>query len=400
MQEIRIPEKILVIDDDPTVGEAISEMLKRHNVKVLVATNLDTALYQFNQNRFDAVLVELEFEPMLGLVLIQKWRNHEVLEKRFTGFVLISGNQKGHKAGELALLGELADIELLSKPVKEAHLLTILSKAKAAKLRSMKYDEVRQNVLRLSADSSKIDKVMQLIDKQMKDMGNKGLDVKAEIYENHNQLDQALSTVEQLIEKDPKQIGWLNLKGRLLLKKGDHKEALKVMEVADREAPNNIERINALAMAYLQNNQPEKSVEKMKQMIDLNPEHPDMKFDLFAKLYDFGFNQHALDLCKKTTGPLEVVRYYNNKGVALSKVGNVEGALTEYERSLQYYPKFKENYRIMYNIALAHAGFKQHKNYIVALEYLDKCLALEPNFEKALNTRATILKILEKIKAS
>lgn len=400
MVDVQIPEKILVVDDDPTVGEAISEMLKRHNVKVLIATNLETALYLFNQNRLDVVLVELEFEPLMGLAMIQKWRKHEIIEKRHTGFALIAGNQKGQKAGELSLLGELADIELLSKPVKEAQLLTILVKAKAAKYRGVKFDEVRQNMIRLAADVSKLDKVMMLIDKQMKDMGTKSLEVKAEIYENHNHLDNALATVEQMIEKEPKQMGWLNLKGRILLKKGDHKEALKVMEVADREAPNNIERINTLAMAYLENKQPEKSVEKMKQLIDLNPDQPDMKFDMFAKLYEFGFDQHALDLCKKTTGPLEVVRYYNNKGVALSKSGNVEGALMEYERSLQYYPKFKENYRIMYNIALAHAGFKQQKNYIVALEYLDKCLALKPDFEKGQNTRATVLKILEKYKAS
>lgn len=400
MLEAQLPEKILVVDDDPTVGESISEMLKRHNVKVLIATNYETALYLFNQNRLDVVLVELEFEPLMGLALIQKWRSHEVIEKRYTGFVLLAGNQKGQKAGELSLLGELSDIDLLAKPMREAQLLTILSKAKATKLRAVKFDEVKQTMLRLASDPSNIAKVMQLIEKQMKDMGTKGLAVKAEIYESHSHLDDALKIVEQMIEKEPKQMGWLNLKGRLLLKKGDHKEALKVMEIADREAPNNIERINALAMSYLHNNQPEKSVVKMKQLIDLNPENPDMKFDMFAKLYEFGFDQHALDFCKKTTGPLEVVRYYNNKGVALSKAGNVEGALTEYERSLQYYPKFKENYRIMFNIALAHASFKEQKNYIVALEYLDKCLALKPDFEKGLHARTVILKTLEKLKAS
>lgn len=395
-----LPEKILIVDDDPTVAESLKDPLGRHNIKVIGASDLDTALYQYNNNRLDVVLVEHEFEPNPGLVLIQKWRKHDMHEKRFTGFILLSGNVKGAKAGDTALLQELQDIEVLAKPVAAIQLLPVLARAKATKIRNLKVEETRQVAFKMGASEGKLDKAADIIRRQMNELGSKGLEMLAQLYEDHNRVDDALGVVAQLIDAEPRNMGWLNMKGRLLLKKGDHKEALKVMEQADREAPNNIERINALAVAYLEAKQPDKSVEKMHELIKFNPENPDLRFEFFSKLHEHGFDTHAQELCRKTTGPLEVVRYYNNKGVALSKVGNTAGALTEYERSLQYYPKFKENYRILYNIALAHTSHKTRPHYEIALEFLDKCLALKPEFEKAAKTKETVQRILGKVPAA
>ncbi|MDQ3235645.1 MAG: hypothetical protein M3Q07_27865, partial [Pseudobdellovibrionaceae bacterium] len=91
-----------------------------------------------------------------------------------------------------------------------------------------------------------------------------------------------------------------------------------------------------------------------------------------------------------TTDPLEVVRHYNNKGVALAKAGNVEGAIMEYERSLRFYPKYKENYRILYNIALAHLSYKTRPHYEIAMDYIMRCLELNDKFEKAQKTKEQI----------
>jgi tetratricopeptide (TPR) repeat protein len=167
------------------------------------------------------------------------------------------------------------------------------------------------------------------------------------------------------------------------------------MEIADEKAPNNIERINSLAVAYLRTNQPDRSVDKMKQLIDYHPEDSGMKFDLFAKLYEHGFDEHAQKLCKETSNPLEVVRHYNNKGVALAKIGKVEEAIHEYEHSLQFYPKFKENYRIYYNIALAHLNFKTRPHFEEALNNLNKCLELNKRFEKAKRIQELVSKKLD-----
>lgn len=390
-----LPDKILVVDDDPTVCQSVVDMLAKQNIKVLVANDLHTALYHFNQNRLEVVLVELDFEPNPGLVMIQKWRRHEILDKRATGFILLTGNRNSQKSFDVSLANELRDIDTLAKPFTAPQLLSLLAKSKATRSQVIKFDEVRENAFKLSKDPTKVDKAIEMVQKQIPALGPRGMEILVDLYEMQGRIDEALKAVESILEKD-QALGWLNRKGRLLMKIGKHAEALKLMEVCDKEAPGNIERINNLAQIYLSTKQPDKATQKMLELIELHPENPDLRFELFNNLYEHGFDTHAQDLCKKTTTPLEVVRYYNNKGVALSKTGNVDGALTEYERSLQYYPKFKENYRIYFNIALAHASFKKKENYELASEYIDKCLALKPDFEKAQKTKETIDRILGK----
>ena len=44
-----------------------------------------------------------------------------------------------------------------------------------------------------------------------------------------------------------------------------------------------------------------------------------MKFSLFSKLSEMGYDDHTNQLCRDTASPIEVVRHYNNKGVALGE---------------------------------------------------------------------------------
>ena len=112
---------------------------------------------------------------------------------------------------------------------------------------------------------------------------------------------------------------------------------------------------------------------------------------MFDKLYNFGFDDQAIQFGKDHAQPIEIVRHYNNKGVLLSKDGSTDKALTEYQRALRFYPKFRENYRILYNVALANIGLKTRDSLKVAHQSLLKCLELAPDFEKA----KTLLKSVE-----
>jgi tetratricopeptide (TPR) repeat protein len=201
---------------------------------------------------------------------------------------------------------------------------------------------------------------------------------------------EALQIADAVLGKKPDDIAVNNTKGRLLLKMGQTAKAREFLEKADKAAPMNIDRVKAMADMYLKLNDPNASVDKMKQLIALNPEQKDLKFDLFRDLETSGFIDHAIGLCKETTLPAEVVRHYNNKGVLLSKEGLNEKALEEYKASLKFYPSFKENYRIFFNIAIAEANQKTPESLQRAAIALDKCLELCPDFEKGQNLRLTI----------
>ncbi|RYZ51300.1 MAG: tetratricopeptide repeat protein, partial [Proteobacteria bacterium] len=256
--------------------------------------------------------------------------------------------------------------------------------------RRLRFKEISDQTYKLAGNSKTVGSAVEFVKSNMKDFGVKGQDLLREVWEIQQQWSPALDVVESILKVKADQLSALNNKGRLLLKLGQTEEALKFMELADKQAPNNIDRINEMALAYLVAKKPDSSVEKMRQLIKFNPDQPDMKFELFGKLQEFGYDEHAIKLCKDTTSPLDVVRHYNNKGVALAKNNNIEAAILEYERALKYFPKYKENYRILYNIALAHLSYKNRSHYEIALDYIKRCLELNPKFDKALKTKEQI----------
>ena len=65
---------------------------------------------------------------------------------------------------------------------------------------------------------------------------------------------------------------------------------------------------------------------------------------------------------------------------------------------LQFYPNFKQNYKIMYNLALALTSFKTVDQHTNALEHLENCLSLSPSYEKARRTKSLVEEQLVKLR--
>lgn len=390
MTGINLPSKLLIVDADQTISNSVKGALLKYNVNVMGAFDRSTALYQFSHNHFEVVIIASDFEEYPGLALIQKWRKESLGEKRFCGFILTIGNNQSQSVDELNLIKELQNIEVLKKPFTPIQLIPFISKVRQKRGQEMSLDSMKQKLFQVAAEND-LEQASQYLLSHMKDLGAKGVEMLVELYEKNDNTEKALDTIESLLKKDKENIGWLNTKSRLLLKTGQTDKALEIMELADKAAPKNIERINNMAAAYLNINDPDKSVEKMRELIELSPGDDDKKFELFSKLYDHGFDEHSINLCKETTSPMEVVRHYNNKGVALSKNNQYDKAIEEYQRSLKFFPKFKDNYRIYYNISLAHINGKTPNLKADALEALEKCLGLKPGFDKAIKAKEHIL---------
>jgi tetratricopeptide (TPR) repeat protein len=395
MSQPNLPQKVLVVDDDLTVLTSLEEALGKVSVKVDKASSLDTALYLFNQQRYDVVLIEIEFAPLPGLALVQKWRKHENSEKQCTAFIMMSGNKNVDGANS-SLARELGELETIAKPFGAVQILPFLARGLATKKRALACLETKSKVLDYYSKTGDFDKAAAHVQKQLPALGQRGLSVLCDLYEKGGRHDDALNLINGMVEKDPNNIALLNSKGRLLMKLGRYAEAKDVLLKSDQLAPQNIERINELATAYLHLKDPANAVKKFKEIVDLSPEAPELKFDMFSKLYEFGFDDQAVQFGKESAQPMEIVRHYNNKGVLLAKEGNSSEAQVEYQRALRYFPKFKENYRIYFNIALANLQHKTREGCEEAIKCLKTCLELAPDFDKAKHAMEQAEKLLEK----
>lgn len=394
MDATNLPKKILVIDDDRSVCQGLMNQLQKYSINVQIATDLDTAFYMFSHQSFDVVIIELEFEPLAGLALAQKFRANTTNSRHLTGLIIASG--KGRDAQDANLLRELGDLEFIDKPIQVIKLLPYLARCVERKAYLQGLEKVRELVYQAFRHGKSAEESVKRLEleKYPDDVGR--ISIACEIYEEEGRFEAALGLIEPVLVKKPNDINLVNEKARMLLKLGRKEEAKKLFEQADKAAPKNLERIETMAKLYLDLKMPDQSVEKMRDMIKLNPELKDLRFDLFRDLDHAGFQNHAVNLCKETTKPKEVVKYYNNKGVMHSKEGDRETALKEYYTALIYYPKFKENYRILFNIALAEISKKNRDGYLAAADALEKCLTLEPTFEKAKNLLKGVQEALAK----
>jgi tetratricopeptide (TPR) repeat protein len=392
-QKSNMPNKILVVDDDPSVPVSIEQAFKKFNIQVLKASDLASALYLFNQHKFEVVIVELDFGPLPGLALVQKWRLHEMEEKRNTGFIMLgAGTQRS--AGDEALLRELGDLEIMNKPVNPVQLLPMISRALGTKTRNTTLLEAKSRLVDPHLKTKQYDKAIENVQKLIPEGGDKAKRLLLEVYEAAEKYKDCFDSAVMMLKVENNNINLISTAGRMCMKLGNFTEARPFLEKADALAPQNLERLNQLATMYLKANQPEKSVAVFKKLNTLNPENPEYKFEVFKLLYEAGFGDHAVNFGKEVAQPMEIVRHYNNKGVLLAKEGRQDEALKEYDRSLKFFPKFKENSRIYFNIALAHLSRKTKEDYVKADGFLTKALELDPNFDKAKQAQANLKKIL------
>lgn len=396
MSQSNLPQKVLVVDDDAAVVTNIGETLGKLGIKTEKASSLETALYLFNQQRFEVALLEVEFSPLAGLALVQKWRKHESVDRQSTAFIMMTGNKVDDS--NAALTKELGDLETIVKPFSTVQILPYLARALVTRKRLAAYLELKNKVLDYYVKTGDFEQAAAAVQKQLPVLGEKGLSLLYDLYEQGGKFNEALATMQPLLDKDPTNIVLLNTKGRLLMRLGRHAEAKEVLLKADEVAPMNIERINHLVTNYLQTKEPEKAVDRMKEVVGLSPEQPDLKFEMFSKLYDHGFDEHAVSFGKEAAKPMEIVRHYNNKGVVLAKDGDSDMALLEYERALRYFPKFRENYRIHFNIALANLQHKSLDGCETAVKHLKICLEMSPDFDKAKKALEQAEKMLERLR--
>lgn len=377
----RLPQKILVVDNDQAVLQHISHGLEAFRIEVITAREWESAFYQYNHHRVDLCLIALDLQDLPGTALVQKWRNHEISSKRFAAFVLALGLQR--TPGDAALIKELGDVELISKPIQIPLLLNIMAGALQVARARETLLTLEQSQLAPLLKKQKYDAAVDLARTKLEPIGERGCLLSAEVHLQADKFEHATKLLEALVHHDPKNMRYHNTLAKLYMKQGNFSKARESFDRADKEAPGNLERMQEMAQLYLKLKEPEASVQKFSEILKLTPENKELRFTMYEQLAAAGYLAQAQDFCKQTSTPMELLRHYNNKGVLYSKNAQYDLALKEYETALQLLPGAKEQYRIFYNIALAYFHLKTPENLLKSQDYLHKSLQLQPDYSKA-----------------
>jgi tetratricopeptide (TPR) repeat protein len=388
-QESDLPKKILIVDKDPNVATKIVDSFEKIGVQITIAQDFHTAKYRFDKEFYRVVLIAAKFEEHDALDLIQKWRGHEVVEKRHAGFIIMSQYQVSKE--KMTLMEELSGVKILPKPLSFGDTLNVVKQCFAYGKDKVKKEKVHKQIVdQFEEGKLDIEGAIALTYTSKDHLKDAFYPLVVDLH----RVDESLVEAKNILKNAPRNamepLKMFNLKGEVHLMLGEHDEAKACFLKADQLAPRNVERISKLVDTFLELKQPDLAVARQKEILDMNKDDDDMKFDMFKKLEDYGYSEHAIEFCKEISNPLEVVKYFNNKGVSLSKTGNSMEAIKEYKRALQYFSKSKKNYILYYNIALSLLKTKNKKNLKPALESVEKSLKLKSDFEKAWDLKERI----------
>jgi two-component system response regulator PrrA len=117
---------ILVVDDDEAVTKTFDRVLSHHGYRVLTALNAEDALRVVDQNRPDALIVDLRMPVVDGLGLLYRVRSREA--QQYIPAVVITGDTalSGDVLHELANLGAKVLYKPIEATVLLAEMLTLL----------------------------------------------------------------------------------------------------------------------------------------------------------------------------------------------------------------------------------------------------------------------------------
>jgi CheY-like chemotaxis protein len=117
--------KVLVVDDDPVVGESFNRVLSRKGYAVITAANGDEALAKMQAERYDLVFTDLRMPGMDGLEVAEQVKARQP----WTPVVIVTGY--GSKPSEERARA-LGVSEFLNKPLSPEMIEDSAAKALAA----------------------------------------------------------------------------------------------------------------------------------------------------------------------------------------------------------------------------------------------------------------------------
>lgn len=111
---------ILIVDDDPSVGDALRLVLQENGYEVVLVNNGRDGLEHARQRRFGFAIVDLFLKDTYGLLLIKDIHEHQPT----LPIVLITGKGSPEVFAEARRLGAIG---ALGKPFQPAEILALIT---------------------------------------------------------------------------------------------------------------------------------------------------------------------------------------------------------------------------------------------------------------------------------
>lgn len=379
-------DTILVVDADESAANGLAKILKPYCHSLEYASHWQDAQSLLLDENISLCFLPAHGESNSAWTLIQQFRASASFHKKFIPFILTSG--QGLNFAEINLSRELGSIGFANKPCAFSRVLSQLLEvsreaqhAKYLHLLKLKalhdIDKCREEV------GAGIAAKMMHWEKELMRMQSDGILALAELYEHANQAEKATILLRRGLAKYEGNTRLMHGLGELLHKSGQEAESLQWFLRAHKIAPGHLLRMRAMLHLYIAMRDPMGFEEIFEGTMALGILTQKDLVSLAEDLFEQGMHETASKLTLRAKDKLELIRFFNNRGVERARDSQYEHAIAEYEKALRLASDSQYRFRILFNIALANVNIKTPNSVAKAKEQLEETLRRNPGFEKA-----------------
>jgi len=141
--------KILIVDDEKSLRTTLKLFLEKENHEVMVASNVDEALFIISNRKFDLIVSDVIMPGKSGMDFLQHLRNQEI----DTPVIIMTGEP----TVETAVLGiQFQASDYISKPIYRADFLNVIN-------RTLRLKELSDEKNRLLKENEKYQKNLEVL---------------------------------------------------------------------------------------------------------------------------------------------------------------------------------------------------------------------------------------------
>jgi DNA-binding NtrC family response regulator len=114
--------EVMVLDDEPTVGERLKEFLEKERMKVETFTDSQTAVARLAEKRFHVVVTDLKMKGPTGLDVLVAVKSRDLPTEVIiiTGYPAFEDKRASECAGAFAFVDKPFHMEQLHELIKKA----------------------------------------------------------------------------------------------------------------------------------------------------------------------------------------------------------------------------------------------------------------------------------------
>lgn len=377
-------EKVLVIDDDTLCLKlTVSQLKSLGAVAIDTAEDAEEGLKLAQQATYSLILQDWKLPTLSGLALYNRLRNHPAYQR--TPILVVSGFVNKN---DFRLLQEFPCTGLAEKPFTQKiirdRLMKLADEVTWYKHHRAVVDEVFATI---DHDPSKLSQVIFGVIKKSPNPAPLVL-IAVRSLINHGAYKTAQAILEALLRLDSDSIIVLNELGKVLMHRGKHQEALKVLTKAHDFSSENVSRLCLIGEAKLNLLDYETARDCFTQALTIDPGYK-MAIDGYRVAHNMVEHKNEVG----NIG-LSFASVLNTVGITMIRNGNFQKGVEQYQSALTFLQKPVDNAKIAFNLGLGYLKWGKADS---ALSWFRKSQSLGlGDFEKS----QSYVRMLEKAKMS